>query len=226
MFFRMTKEGQMRRLLMASTMTVALSAALVAQTPARQTPAPPAGQAPLPTAARSAPTNPDQKFVFDTYMNGLSEIQLGELAQQKGSSSDVKQFGQRLMTDHSKANDELKPIAAAQNFTLPTTVDAKHKATYDRLEQLSGASFDRAFMQDMLAAHHKAVDNFKNQAKNGKDAEIKAWASKTLPTLEGHLSQAQNVNKLVGSAAPVGTSGAKDAVPAPGGPDKPEAPAR
>jgi putative membrane protein len=183
----------MKRFFISSAMSVALSAALMAQSP----------------AAPIAPADPDQRFVFDTYMNGLSEIQLGELAQQKASSTEVKQFGQRLMTDHSKANDELKTIAAARTLTLPTMMDVKHKATYDRLAQLAGASFDRAFMQDMVTAHHAAVDNFRNESKNGKDADIRNWASKTLPTLEGHLSQARSVNTAVG------TSGSAAPVPAP-----------
>jgi len=179
----------MTRLFISSAMSVALAATLAAQSPAAQTP----------------PTDPDHRFVFNTYMSGLAEVRLGELAQQKASSAEVKQFGERLMTDHKKANEELKTIAATKTITLPTMVDDKHKATYDRLSQLSGAAFDRAFMQDMLTAHRTAVDNFRNEAKDGKDADIKTWASKTLPTLEGHLGQAQSVNTAVGTSGTVGT---------------------
>jgi putative membrane protein len=151
-----------------------------------------------PTLAQAPPSDPDQQFVYNTYSNGLAEIELGKLAQQKASSADVKKFADRLVTDHGRFNDELKPLATKKNITLPTEVDAKHKATYERLNKLSGTAFDRAFMPDMVTAHRSAVDSFK-KASTGKDADIKAWASKTLPTIEEHLKAAQSVNTAVGT---------------------------
>src|SRR5262249_40466047 len=103
-----------------------------------------------------------------------------------------------------KAGDDLKTIAQKSNITWPTEMDAKHKATHDRLMKLSGDAFDRAYMQDMVAGHRAAVSAFKSEAKGGEDPEGKAWASKTLPTIEDHVKQAQDISRGV-----VGTSGVK-----------------
>src|SRR5688572_13740687 len=130
----------------------------------------------LTVAPTQAQTDLDHQFVTNTYMNGMAEIELGKLAQQKASSSEVKKFADRLVTDHSRFNDELKPLAATKKITLPTEVDAKHKAAHERLSKLSGAAFDRAFMADMVTAHKSAADSFRQRATSGKDADIKAWA--------------------------------------------------
>jgi putative membrane protein len=109
-----------------------------------------------------------------------------------------------MVTDHGKANDELKSLAQQKNITLPTDLNAKDKATYDRFSKLSGAAFDRAYMQHMLADHRTDVNEFKKESTSGKDPDVKAWAGKTLPTLEEHLKLAQDANKAVG------TSGTKE----------------
>ncbi|HZS44585.1 MAG TPA: DUF4142 domain-containing protein [Blastocatellia bacterium] len=131
------------------------------------------------------------KFVEDAAKGGMAEVQLGQLAVQKASSPDVKNFGQRMIDDHSKANNELKDLASRKSMTIPTAVDPKDKATMDRLSKLSGKAFDRAYMDDMVKDHEKDVAEFRNEASNGKDADIKSWASKTLPTLEDHLKMAK-----------------------------------
>ena len=105
----------------------------------------------------------------------------------------MKQFGQRMVDDHSKANDELKSLAAEQEHHAadrPST--PKDKALRDRLSKLSGAAFDRAYMQAMVTDHRKDVNEFKMESKCGKDPDVKAWAAKTLPTLETHLKMAQD----------------------------------
>jgi putative membrane protein len=148
----------------------------------------------------AANSGSDHMFVTKAAKGGLAEVELGKLAADKASSDQVKQFGQRMVTDHGKANDELKSLAQSKNITLPTEIDAKDKATHDRLAKLSGAAFDRAYMQHMLADHKTDVNEFKKESTSGKDAEIKAWASKTLPTLEEHLKLAQDANKAVGTS--------------------------
>jgi putative membrane protein len=198
----------MKKMVMWAAVTIAFSASPLAQsTPQNPKPEQDATQGrdaskPASTHADQAkvPTDPDQRFVYETYGNGLAEIQLGKFAAQKAASNEVKQFGQRLVTDHSKANDELKSIASAKNIMLPAAVDAKHQAAYDRLSKLSGPAFDHAFMQDMVAAHRNAVKNFQDTSKNGKDAEVKAFAAKTLPTIEAHLKQAERVHTAVGTS--------------------------
>ena len=123
---------------------------------------------------------------------------------EKGSNADVKKFGQRMVDDHTKANDELKTLAGNKNITLPAATDAKHKALIEKLSKLSGDAFDRAYAQDMVKGHQEAVTAFRTESRSGKDADVKAWASKTLPTLEEHLKMAQDLNRGV-----VGTSGKK-----------------
>jgi putative membrane protein len=139
---------------------------------------------------------------MDAARGSMAEVELGRLATQKASSPEVKQFGQRMVDDHTKANDELKTLAQGKSITIPTDLDAKHQATRDRLSKLSGAAFDRAYMQEMVADHRKNVDEFRKQSQSGKDAEVKAWAAKTLPTLEEHLKMAQSASR-----GAVGTSG-------------------
>jgi len=151
-------------------------------------------------------TSPDEMFVLDVAKDGMAEIDIGNLASEKAISDDVKKFAQRMVTDHGKANDELKTLAQSKNITLPAGVDAKAKATHDRLAKLSGPAFERAYVQEMVAGHRKAVAAFKKESTSGKDPEVKAWATKTLPTIEEHLKMAQDIAKNVGA---VGTSGTK-----------------
>ena len=178
----------------------ALAVALAAGTAyAQQPPAHPTEH--KDTAKSTAPkAAADQKFVMDAAKGGMAEVELGKLAADKASSSDVKKFGQRMVDDHGKANDELKKLAQNKNITLPTAVDAQDKATIDRLSKLSGDAFDRAYMQAMLKDHRKDVSEFRTESKSGKDPDVKAWASKTLPTLEEHLKMAQDTNKAVGTS--------------------------
>lgn len=153
------------------------------------------------TAAKSA--NPDAAFAKEAAVGGMAEVELGNLAKERASSSDVKQFGDRMVTDHSRANDELKQWAQQKSVTLPTELDAKHKATRDKLAKLSGDAFDKAYMHEMVTDHQEDVAAFKKESTSGKDADLKAWAGKTLPTLQEHLKLAQD------TATKVGAGGAK-----------------
>ncbi len=157
------------------------------------------------TASRGASdaklTHGDRKFIEEAAQGGMAEVQLGQLAAQKAQSSEVKQFGQKMVDDHGKANDQLKSIASSKNVTLPTDVDRAHKRDYDRLSKLSGADFDREYMKHMVSDHKKDVSDFRKEAKSGKDSEIKSFASTTLPTLEQHLQMAQQTDATVRSAS-------------------------
>jgi putative membrane protein len=146
----------------------------------------------------------DHHFVMDAANGGLAEVELGRLAAEKAGKDDVKKFGQRMVDDHGKANDELKTLAQSKQITLPAAPDAKHKATIDRLSKLTGDAFDRAYVQEMLKDHEKDVAAFRAESRSGKDPEVKAWAGKTLPTLEEHLKMIQDLNR-----GAVGTSGTK-----------------
>jgi putative membrane protein len=143
-------------------------------------------------ADKSAAVGP-QEFLKEAAMGGMAEVRLGNLAQQKAASDQVKQFGRRMVEDHSKVNDEVKALAKEKNITLPTTLDAKQQATYDRLSKLSGEEFDRAYMKQMLEDHREDVAAFRKE-KESSDAAVKSLASKTLPTLEEHLALAERVD--------------------------------
>jgi putative membrane protein len=139
----------------------------------------------------------DNTFVTKAAMGGMMEVQLGNYAKDHASNADVKAFGQRMVDDHSKANDELKSIAASKGITLPTSLSAKEQATYDRLTKLNGAEFDRAYMKDMVSDHRTDVAEFRRESQKGTDPEIKQFATKTLPTLEEHLKLAETTDAAV-----------------------------
>src|SRR5262249_55511746 len=136
------------------------------------------------TAATKAA--PDQSFVLEAAKGGMAEVELGKLAEEKASSPEVKKFGQRMADDHGKANDELKSLAQSKNITIPAS-DTKEQKLHDQLSKLSGSEFDKAYMKAMVADHKKDVNAFRKESQSGKDPELKAWAAKTLPTLEDHL---------------------------------------
>jgi putative membrane protein len=144
--------------------------------------------------------NPDQKFVREAAGGGAAEVELGKLATEHASSPDVKSFGQRMVDDHSKAGNELKQLASTKNISLPSELDSKDKALHDRLMKLQGAAFDRAYMDAMVKDHEKDIEAFGTESKEGRDPEVKAWATKTLPTLEEHLRIARAADKAVGTA--------------------------
>jgi putative membrane protein len=139
----------------------------------------------------------DRAFMQKAAMGGLAEVALGNMAQQKASSDQVKQYGARMVQDHTAANNELMQIASAKGVQLPTAPDKKHQQDMDRMEKLSGAQFDKAYMSHMVADHKKDVSDYKKEASSGKDPDVKAFAAKTLPTLQEHLQLAQTTHRAV-----------------------------
>ena len=138
-------------------------------------------------------TSSERTFVKKAAEGGLAEVELGKLAAERASSQDVKQFGQRMVDDHTKANDQLKQVASEEGITLPDKLDAKDTATKAHLEKLSGKQFDHAYMLDMVRDHTKDVTEFRTESKTAKDPGVKNFASQTLPTLEDHLKQAKAI---------------------------------
>jgi putative membrane protein len=135
----------------------------------------------------------DQTFIEKAVVGGLAEVQLGKMAADMASSAEVKQFGQRMVQDHSKANQELMALVKTKAISVPTALDQKHQEEADRLAKLQGPAFDRAYLQQMVKDHEEDVQLFSTQAKQGKDPELKAFAAKTLPTLEEHLRMVRNL---------------------------------
>jgi putative membrane protein len=140
--------------------------------------------------AMAALSATDRTFAQQAAAGGLAEVSLGQLAQQNASLQQVKDFGQRMVTDHSLANQELQQIAQTENLTLPTTPDSKDQATQKRLSALKGSAFDAAYTQDMVRDHQQDIAEFKREAQSGQDPALKAFAQKTLPVLEQHLQMA------------------------------------
>lgn len=135
----------------------------------------------------------DAAFFKAASAAGLAEVNLGNLATQKGGSDDVKAFGKTMVTDHTVAGDELKTIASKKSLPVssePMPADAK---AAEEMGKKSGAAFDEAFRQKMVADHQKVIKLFKTESASGKDADLKAFATKTLPTLKHHLEMAQNL---------------------------------
>jgi putative membrane protein len=138
-------------------------------------------------------TSQDRDFVMDAAMGGMMEVELGRIAAQNGASDAVKQFGQRMVDDHSKANEELMTLATSKGITLPTTLDEKHKEHLTKFSSMTGADFDRAYGKEMLSDHRKDVSEFEKQSTKGTDPDLKAFATKTLPTLREHLQMAESL---------------------------------
>jgi len=135
----------------------------------------------------------DSTFVKKAARGGLAEVEFGQLATQKASSEEVKKFGQRMVDDHTKANEQLKQVAAEKNIDLPQNLDAKDKAIKAHLEKLSGEQFDRAYMRNMVKDHQKDVAEFEHASQTIKDPAIKSFAEQILPTLRDHLKEAEKI---------------------------------
>jgi putative membrane protein len=158
-------------------------------------------------AAQGKIASSDQKFMTKAAQHARAEVELGQLAAEKGSAPAVKEFGERLATDHGKANDELSQLAQQKGVTLPGQPDSAHKNAKDRLSKLSGDAFDREFAQQMVRDHDADVRDFDRESKNAKDADLKAWAGKTLPVLKEHQVKARELaasmkRESTGSASP------------------------
>lgn len=138
--------------------------------------------------------NPDAKFMMMAATSDMNEISLSNVALQKSSNDDVKKFAQMMIDDHTKSSDMLKPIAMSKNVTLPSSPDAKHQAAMTKLQAMSGAMFDKEYIKMMVKDHQKAVAMFQKESTGGKDADAKAFASTTLPVIQGHLTMAQSMN--------------------------------
>lgn len=147
----------------------------------------------------------DRKFMMEAGMGGMAEVEWARVALQRASSDSVKQFAQQMIDDHTKANEALKQLASTKGVALPTALDNKHANMLTKLQGLSGAEFDRAYIKDAgVKAHEQMEKLFMREADRGKDADAKTFASTTLPTVQSHLSMARN---LMGSMSGKSMSG-------------------
>ncbi len=152
------------------------------------------------TSGRSIPTTvskADQNFAVNAADAGMTEIQAGPLAEQKGMDKEVKMYAKMMVKDHTAAADKLKTIAATKNITLPASVSADMQKHLDDLSAKSGNDFDKAYMDMMVDDHKKVISAFEDESKNGSDADIRAFADSTLHTLHHHLDEAQKCQKMM-----------------------------
>jgi putative membrane protein len=145
------------------------------------------------------PDAADHIFMDNAARANMAEIQMGQLAEKNGQSQEVKNFGKRMVTDHTAADNNLKQVAEKQGVTLPSNLSSTDKAALERLDKLHGEAFDKAYMHDMVRDHEHDVAAFRRDEKNIKDAQLKDWVINTLPTLESHLTEAKKVAVTVGA---------------------------
>ncbi|KQS30946.1 DUF4142 domain-containing protein [Dyadobacter sp. Leaf189] len=144
----------------------------------------------------------DRMFVTNAADGGMFEVKAGEMAVAKGDTAgtgmvmgsdtmSIKSFGQMMITDHTKANNELKGIADPKKVEIPATLSAVKQKMLDSLNTASGAAFNMMYVRMMVASHKETVSLFEKQSNTGQDAELKSWASQKLPTLRHHLEMAE-----------------------------------
>jgi len=139
----------------------------------------------------------DYKFVVDAARGGMLEVNLGELAHQKGSLQAVRDFGQMMVTDHTKANDELKRIVTQKGAMLPATLSHHEQSTLESLQTKLGKDFDKDYAADMVKDHRTDLKDFESAAKDLSDPDLRAFAQKTIPILEKHLRMAKDMEASV-----------------------------
>jgi putative membrane protein len=135
----------------------------------------------------------DAAFMTTAARGGMAEVQLGQLAVQNGQSAAVRRFGQQMINDHGRANQELMALAQRKQITPPSGIGAEHQQTYDTLAGLRGSAFDRAYARAMVQDHQEDLRAYQNEAQNGTDADVKAFAARSVPLLQEHLRMAQRL---------------------------------
>jgi putative membrane protein len=136
----------------------------------------------------------DKKFMMNAAMGGMEEVEMGKLAASNATNADVKAFGQRMVDDHTKANDQLKQLAQTKGVTLPTDMSKAQHADMTKLGKMTGDAFDHAYVKMMVKDHKKDVAEFQMESMRGADADIKSFATRTLPTLQEHLQMIQRID--------------------------------
>jgi putative membrane protein len=139
----------------------------------------------------------DADFVVDAANDGMYEVQVAELAKTNASSAKVKELAEHMVKDHSKANEELKMIAAKKNISLPSKLSDKRQKDFDELTKLKGADFDKKYTKGMVKDHEDAINLFQKEADKGMDGELKAWAAGKISTLKNHLSMSEAARDAV-----------------------------
>ncbi len=164
------------------------------------TPSPAGAASPYasPTVSPVALTAPEKLFMENAARGNMLEVQLGNLAAQKATSNEVKQFGQRMATDHGQLGQRLQQLASNMNVTLPQDLKPEQQTAVSRLEKLSGKAFDREFMSRMISDHTRDISEFERASTQATNSDIKQFASEALPTLRDHLKMAREISAKLG----------------------------
>ena len=137
----------------------------------------------------------DSNFVMEAAVGGLMEVKAGQVAQQNAQSQRVKDFGNMMVTDHSKANDELKSYASGHGITVPDSLPKAKQKEIDAMSKMKGSAFDKHYVSMMVQDHQKDVAEFKKQSTGARDDQLKTWVTNTLPVLQKHLDSIQAIRK-------------------------------
>jgi putative membrane protein len=135
----------------------------------------------------------DRQFITKAAQDSTAEIELGQLASEQAVKAQVREFGQMMVQDHTQMNNELQTLAAQKGLTVPQDIGEENRKVKANLSKLTGAAFDKAYMNQMIADHSKDVSLFRRQSQQANDPDLKAWAAKTLPTLQEHLRLARAI---------------------------------
>ncbi len=138
----------------------------------------------------------DATFIPKAASGGITEVELGKMAADKGASQEVKDFGSQMVKDHSMANDELKEVAGKMNVTVPDKVDAKHRMMIDKMSAMSGAAFDKAYASGMVKAHKEDIALFEQADKTVKNDDLKSFIEKTIPVMKEHLAMIEKLEQV------------------------------
>jgi putative membrane protein len=137
----------------------------------------------------------DATFVKMAAIDGMHEVELGKIGAAQAKNDDVKKFAEMMVKDHGKADEELKAAAKAANIAVPDKIDDKHQKHIDHFKNYMGTNFDDDYMKHMVADHTEVVALFTRASKEAKNKELKDFATRTLPVIQGHLEQAKKLSK-------------------------------
>jgi putative membrane protein len=135
----------------------------------------------------------DAAFVKTAAIDGMHEVMLGKIGAARAKSDDVKAFAEKMVKDHTKANEDLKAAAKSANIPVPTALDEKHQKHIDKFKDYKGTDFDADFAKHMVTDHTKAVALFTRASKEAKNPAVKDFATQTLPVIQGHLDAAKKL---------------------------------
>jgi putative membrane protein len=149
------------------------------------------------SAADTKLNDADQKFLKEADEISMAEVRLGKLTPDHAASQPVMKFGQRMVRDHSRMMDELRQLARSKGVTLPDKLDKKHEKMFEHMSSLRAGEFDREYAKDMVSGHEEAIQKFEDEAKNGQDPQVKAFAARGVKILQEHLQLARKTMKSV-----------------------------